>query len=39
VYSHRGGKMSGSRINPAVMRPPSTYYARFTKDFVAVLAR
>jgi hypothetical protein len=39
VYSHRGGRVSGSRINPAVMRPPSTYYARFTKDFVAVLAR
>ena len=39
VYSHRSGKVSGSRINPAVMRPPSTYYARFTKDFVAVLAR
>ena len=39
VYAHHGGALSGKRINPAVMRPPSTYYARFTKDFVAVLAR
>jgi hypothetical protein len=39
VYAHHGARITGQRINPAVMRPPSTYYARFTKDFVAVLAR
>jgi hypothetical protein len=39
VYAHHGARITGRRINPAVIRPPSTYYARFTKDFVAVLAR
>jgi hypothetical protein len=39
VYAHRGARITGQRINPAVMRSPSSYYARFTKDFVAVLAR
>jgi hypothetical protein len=39
TYAHHGGYVTGRPINPAVMRPPSTYYARFKKDFVAVLAR
>lgn len=39
VYAHHGARVTGERINPNVMRPPSTYYSRFEKDFVAVLAR
>jgi hypothetical protein len=39
TYAHHGGSVTGRPINPAVMRPPSTYYARFKKDFVAVLVR
>ena len=36
VYAHRGGRVVGSRINPATIRPPSTYLTRFKKDFIAV---
>jgi hypothetical protein len=39
TYSHVGGHLLGSKINYHVVRSPSTYYARFRKDFVAVLTR
>jgi hypothetical protein len=39
TYSHVGGHLLGSKINYHVVRSPSTYYTRFRKDFVAVLAR
>ena len=39
VYSHVGGRTTGTKINPHVVRPPSTYLSRFKKDFVVVSAR
>jgi len=39
TYSHVGSHLLGSKINYHVVRSPATYYARFRKDFVAVLAR
>jgi hypothetical protein len=39
VYSHKGGRVVGAKINPHVARPPSTYLTRFKKDFVVVEAR
>jgi hypothetical protein len=39
TYTHVGGHLVGSKINYHVVRSPSTYYTRFRKDFVAVLAR
>jgi len=39
VYSHVGGRTTGTKINPHVVRPPSTYLTRFKKDFVVVSAR
>ncbi len=39
TYAHAGGQVVGSRINPHVVRSPSSYLHRFTKDFVAVEAR
>ena len=39
VYSHAGGRTVGAKINPHVVRPPSTYLTRFKKDFVVVSPR
>jgi hypothetical protein len=39
VYSHVGGKVVGQKINPSIVRSPSTYLSRFKKDFVVVQAR
>ncbi len=39
VYSHVGGKVVGQKINPHIVRSPSTYLTRFKKDFVVVQAR
>ena len=39
VYSHVGGKVVGHKINPHIVRSPSTYLARFKKDFVVVQPR
>jgi len=39
VYSHRGGATVGAKINPHIVRPPSTYLTRFKKDFVVVSPR
>jgi hypothetical protein len=39
VYRHAGGRVTGMKINAAIVRPPSTYNARFEKDFIAVLTR
>ena len=39
VYSHVGGRTIGTKINPNVVRPPSTYLTRFKKDFVVVSPR
>ncbi len=38
VYSHQGSRVVGQRINPFVVRAPSTYLQRFKKDFIAVEA-
>jgi len=38
TYTHVGGKVQGAKINPNIVRPPSTYLTRFRKDFVAVEA-
>ena len=39
TYSHVGGHLLGRKINSHIVRSPSTYFVRFKKDFVAVLAR
>ena len=39
VYSHPAGAIAGLRIQSQEWHTPSVYYARFTKDFVAVLLR
>jgi hypothetical protein len=39
VYSHLAGHIAGQRIQRLEYHSPSVYYARFTKDFVAVLRR
>ncbi|MBI1378498.1 MAG: hypothetical protein GC157_13590 [Frankiales bacterium] len=39
VYHHTGSGLAGARINPGVVRPPSTYFHQFYKDFVAVESR
>jgi hypothetical protein len=39
VYSHEGGKVVGHKINPHIVRSPSTYLSRFKKDFVVVQPR
>jgi hypothetical protein len=39
TYSHVGGHVLGRKINARIVRSPSTYFVRFRKDFVAVLAR
>ncbi len=39
VYRHARGQVTGTKINPYIVRPPSTYFTRFEKDFVAVLWR
>ena len=39
VYAHTAAGMSGQRIQPQEYHVPSVYYARYTKDFVAVLLR
>ena len=39
VYSHVGGKVVGKKINPHIVRSPSTYLSRFKKDFVVVSPR
>jgi hypothetical protein len=39
VYSHVGGKVVGQKINPHIVRSPSTYLSRFKKDFVVVQPR
>jgi hypothetical protein len=39
VYSHVGGRVVGQKINPHVVRSPSTYLSRFKKDFVVVQPR
>ncbi len=39
VYTHSPGAVVGHRIQPQEYHVPSVYFARFTKDFVAVLLR
>jgi hypothetical protein len=39
VYSHAGGNVVGHKINPHIVRSPSTYLSRFKKDFVVVEPR
>ena len=36
LYTHRGGAVSGRRIDPHIVRDPSTYLQPFKKDFVVV---
>ncbi len=36
VYSHSGGRTTGARIDPHIVRDPSTYFHPFKKDFVVV---
>ena len=36
VYSHNGSRTTGARIDPHVVRDPSTYFQPFKKDFVVV---
>ena len=38
VYDHVGARILGSKINSHIVRPPSTYFQRFKKDFIAVQA-
>jgi len=38
VYAHQGSHVTGQRINPNIVRSPSTYLQRFKKDFIAVVA-
>ncbi len=38
VYHHVGARILGSKINSHIVRPPSTYFQRFKKDFIAVQA-
>lgn len=38
TYTHLAGHLHGTRINYRVVRPPTIYFTRFRKDFVAVLA-
>ena len=39
VYTHRGSQVSGKRIAGWIVRSPSIYLERFTKDFVVVEPR
>jgi Phosphodiester glycosidase len=39
VYEHPASGIVGQRIHPLEWHSPSVYYARFTKDFIAVLLR
>lgn len=39
VYSHSAHGVVGERIQPQEVHPASVYFARYTKDFVAVLRR
>ena len=39
VYRHTAGAIVGQRVHPLQYHSPSVYYARYTKDFVAVLRR
>ena len=38
TYTHLAGHLHGNRINYRIVRPPTIYFTRFRKDFVAVLA-
>jgi hypothetical protein len=38
VYAHHGTTVVGHAISPYVVRPPSTYFSPFRKDFIAVEA-
>lgn len=39
TYTHVAGHLHGTKINYHVVRPPTIYFTRFRKDFVAVLSR
>jgi Phosphodiester glycosidase len=39
VYWRAGGHLEGQRVQPQEYHQPSVYFARFSKDFVAVLRR
>ena len=38
TYTHVAGHLHGTKINYHIVRPPTTYFTRFRKDFVAVLS-
>jgi hypothetical protein len=38
TYTHVAGHPHGTRINYHIVRPPTIYFTRFRKDFVAVLS-
>ena len=38
TYTHVAGHLHGTKINYRIVRPPTTYFTRFRKDFVAVLS-